>query len=160
MVRAEPSGGGLGYALMQAANAWRAELALALTPHALTPSQFFVLTSLLHAHTHGGEAPSQRELSERTGIDVNTLSQLVRALERRELIVRRRASGDARALELALTEAGLALARNAAAEGRALNRRFFAGIDPDALLGALTTLRQHSRRRRARSLQADPRPRG
>lgn len=49
------------------------------------------------------------ELSERTSIDMSTLSRLLVAMQRKNLIVRRRSGLDGRALSLTLTPRGLAL---------------------------------------------------
>jgi DNA-binding MarR family transcriptional regulator len=49
------------------------------------------------------------ELSERTSIDMSTLSRLLVAMQRKKLIVRRRSGLDGRALSLTLTPRGLAL---------------------------------------------------
>jgi DNA-binding MarR family transcriptional regulator len=49
------------------------------------------------------------ELSERTSIDLSTLSRLLVAMQRKQLIVRRRSGLDGRALSLTLTERGLEL---------------------------------------------------
>ena len=49
------------------------------------------------------------ELSERTSIDMSTLSRLLVAMQRKDLIVRRRSGLDGRALSLTLTRSGLAL---------------------------------------------------
>lgn len=50
------------------------------------------------------------ELSERTSIDMSTLSRLLVSMQRRNLIVRRRSGLDGRALSLTLTPRGLGLA--------------------------------------------------
>lgn len=146
----DPPDGGLGYALMRAANAWRAELATALSPMAVTPPQFFVLAALLHAHRHDRPAPTQKELSEQTGIDVNTTSQVIRGLERRGIVRRQPHPNDSRAVQAMLTEPGLELARLATREARALNRRYFQHTDPEPLLGTLHQLADESRLRRER----------
>jgi DNA-binding MarR family transcriptional regulator len=49
------------------------------------------------------------ELSERTSIDMSTLSRLLVTMQRKNLIVRRRSGLDGRALSLTLTPRGLAL---------------------------------------------------
>jgi MarR family transcriptional regulator, organic hydroperoxide resistance regulator len=49
------------------------------------------------------------ELSERTSIDISTLSRLLVTMQRKHLIVRRRSGLDRRALSLTLTERGLEL---------------------------------------------------
>jgi DNA-binding MarR family transcriptional regulator len=140
----DPPGGGLGYALMQAANAWRAELATALSPIEITPAQFFVISALLYTHSRERPPPTQAELANRTGSDVNTTSQVLRGLERRELVERVRHPGDSRALAITLTEQGLAVAREATTKARALNRVYFDGVDGRELLASLTGLTRAS----------------
>lgn len=54
------------------------------------------------------------ELSERTSIDLSTLSRLLVAMQRKKLIVRRRSGLDGRALSLTLTQKGLELAESIA----------------------------------------------
>jgi DNA-binding MarR family transcriptional regulator len=123
-------GGGLGFALAQAAQVWRARLNEALSDLDVTAPQFFVLAALLHLHGRGEEAPTQREIAERTGTDANTASQIIRGIERRGLVRRDPHARDSRALALSLTPEGLELARTCASRARALNDRFFADADP------------------------------
>ena len=52
------------------------------------------------------------ELSERTSIDLSTLSRLLVAMQRKKLIVRRRSGLDGRALSVTLTQRGLELAES------------------------------------------------
>ena len=54
------------------------------------------------------------ELSERTSIDLSTLSRLLVAMQRRKLIIRRRSGLDGRALSVTLTQRGLELAESIA----------------------------------------------
>jgi DNA-binding MarR family transcriptional regulator len=134
-----PTGGGLGFALAHAAQVWRACLNEALSDLAVTAPQFFVLAALLHIHGRGHEAPTQREIAERTGTDANTTSQIIRGIERRGLVRRDPHARDSRALALSLTPQGLELARTCASRARALNDRFFAAADP-ALYDTLMAL--------------------
>jgi DNA-binding MarR family transcriptional regulator len=131
------TGGGLGFALAHAAQVWRARLTEELADLGVTAPQFFVLAALLHLH--GREAPTQREIGERTGTDANTTSQILRGIERRGLIRRDPHTRDSRAFALTLTPEGLELARECARRGRALNELFFAGVDP-ALYDTLIAL--------------------
>lgn len=68
-----------------------------------------VLLELWH---HGDQRLG--ELSERTSIDLSTLSRLLVAMQRKRLIVRRRSGLDGRALSLTLTQRGLELAESIA----------------------------------------------
>ncbi|MDQ6776285.1 MAG: MarR family transcriptional regulator [Actinomycetota bacterium] len=136
----ELPGGGLGYALAAAAHAWRAELADTLADLGVTPSQFFVLASLLHRHSRGREAPTQRRLAEESGMDPNTASQVLRGLERRGIVSRQRRAQDSRSVAITLTIEGLDLARESTTRARALNQDFFSGFDVEALFATLTGL--------------------
>jgi DNA-binding MarR family transcriptional regulator len=136
------SGGGLGFALANAAQVWRARLTESLADLSVTAPQFFVLSALLYIESHGQEAPTQREIGERTGTDANTTSQIVRGIERRGLVRRDPHARDSRAFALRLTPQGLELARACTTRARALNDTFFAGVDP----GLYDTLRELARR--------------
>jgi MarR family transcriptional regulator, organic hydroperoxide resistance regulator len=138
------AGGGLGFALAQAAQVWRARLTEELADLGVTAPQFFVLAALLHIHGRGLEAPTQREIGERTGTDANTTSQILRGIERRGLIRRDPHTRDSRAFALTLTPDGLELARECARRARALNDLFFAGVDP-ALYDTLMALAKRTR---------------
>lgn len=135
---------------MQAANAWRAELAIALAPVSVTPPQFLVLAALLHTRSRQRPRPTQKQLADRTGIDVNTTSQVLRGLERRGLVRRTPHPADSRAIALSLTAGGLELARHCTREARALSRRYFASIDGEPLLATLKQLAADSRHRTAK----------
>jgi DNA-binding MarR family transcriptional regulator len=152
----ELPGGGLGYALATAAHAWRAELAEVLADVGVTPSQFFVLAALLHSHSRGREAPTQRRLAELSGMDPNTASQVLRGLERRRIVVRERREQDSRSVAVALSAQGLELARVCTTRARALNREFFAGHDAQELFGILSALAASAQRRRGDARSQEP----
>jgi MarR family transcriptional regulator, temperature-dependent positive regulator of motility len=67
----------------------------------LTPRQLAVLDAVANS-----EGPSQTELVTRTGIDRSTLSDVVRRLQKRHLLQRRRTKDDARTYAIALTDKG------------------------------------------------------
>jgi DNA-binding MarR family transcriptional regulator len=134
--------GGLGYLLVQAAQAWRNQVAAGLRDVGVTPPQFFVLVTLLRTARREGSGITQREVAVRTRIDANTTSQIVRGLQRRGLLTRSPHPDDSRAVTLALTPAGTELARDCAVRVRAINTGFFASVDQPVLGGALTTLLQ------------------
>lgn len=72
--------------------------------HDITLPMWRVMIELWHNGDH-----RLGELSERTSIDISTLSRLLVAMQRKHLIVRRRSGLDGRALSLTLTERGLEL---------------------------------------------------
>jgi DNA-binding MarR family transcriptional regulator len=75
-----------------------------IEPHDVTLPMWRVMIELWHNGDH-----RLGELSERTSIDLSTLSRLLVAMQRKHLIVRRRSGLDGRALSLTLTERGLEL---------------------------------------------------
>jgi DNA-binding MarR family transcriptional regulator len=75
-----------------------------IEPFDVTLPMWRVMVELWHNGEH-----RLGELSERTSIDMSTLSRLVVAMQRKNLIVRRRSGLDGRALSLTLTPRGLAL---------------------------------------------------
>ncbi|WP_163507459.1 MarR family winged helix-turn-helix transcriptional regulator [Fodinicola acaciae] len=124
-----------GFWLHHAALVWRAELDARLRPLGLTPTQFMLLASAgWLEHTSG--PPTQQAVAEQAGADRMMTSKIVRALEERDLLVRRQDSGDARAVRLSLTATGRALVRKATAIARDLDNEFF-GADPAKMRAAL-----------------------
>jgi DNA-binding MarR family transcriptional regulator len=85
----------------------------ALEPMGLTQAQYAVLAPL-YGMSRGGDRPSQRELADLTGLGVVYVSKLVRALERGGFVARAASAADSRAVELSLTEQGVATLREAA----------------------------------------------
>jgi MarR family transcriptional regulator, organic hydroperoxide resistance regulator len=132
--------GGLGYLLIQAAQAWRNLVAAGLRDTGVTPSQFFVLVTLLRRTRRDGTGMTQREAADRIRMDANTMSQIVRGLERRGLLTRSPHPDDTRAVILALTTPGRELTSDCAARVRAISADFFAGVDQSVLGDALTML--------------------
>lgn len=70
----------------------------------LTRQQFALLLALLQQ-----PGASVQELADRTGTDRNTLGGIVSRLEAKQLVDRKRSGRDARAYELRITPAGVAL---------------------------------------------------
>jgi DNA-binding MarR family transcriptional regulator len=144
----EPSTtGGFGYLLIHAAQTWRTEATTVLQPFELTVPQFLVVMALYRQARHDWPPLRQTELCARLGMDANTMSQVVRGLERRGILARSQDPADARARAVTLTADGLERSRTASAAVRAMNDRYF-GVIPAAqrtLLGdILETLSSHS----------------
>jgi DNA-binding MarR family transcriptional regulator len=130
---AASTGGGYGFTLLKAAQAWRTEAGSVLSEHGLTVPQFLVVMALYRQARHGWDALTQSEVAVRLGMDANTTSQIVRALERRGLLTRTPHPDDARARALALTPDGIDRGREASASARALNDLFFSAVAPEQL---------------------------
>jgi len=84
---------------------WRAAVDRAVEPLGLTHAQYSLLASL-YGRTLAGEAPSQRQLADHSGLDPIYVSKLIRALERSGLVARTTDPADSRAVRLSLTADG------------------------------------------------------
>ncbi|MFJ4333616.1 MULTISPECIES: MarR family winged helix-turn-helix transcriptional regulator [unclassified Streptomyces] len=101
-----------GYLVWRLANKWRVAVDRAVAPLGLTHAQY-VLVASLHGMQRGGERPSQRRLADHTGLEALYVSKLARALDSAGLIERTRDPRDPRAVQLALTEEGQTVTRQA-----------------------------------------------
>jgi DNA-binding MarR family transcriptional regulator len=89
----------------------------------LTPRQFAVLYTVAK-----NEGLSQTGLVERTGIDRSTLADIVRRMQRKGLLQRRRTKEDARAYAVKLTEEGRRVLRAADPAARRVDQRILEGL--------------------------------
>ena len=94
----------LGLALTAASRAMESRYRASLTRLQLTYSQFQVMSVLWEDGSHIVGA-----LADRLALDVSTISPLLKRLESRGLVVRRRDARDERRVVVSLTERGLAL---------------------------------------------------
>lgn len=117
-----------GLALWRVTNAWQAAQRAALRPFGLTHVQFVLLASLEWLH-HDGPV-SQRQLADHSHSDVMMTSQVVRALEHKELVIREAHPTDGRAFSIRATPAGSRLVNRAIAEVERVDRAFFDNL-PD-----------------------------
>jgi MarR family transcriptional regulator, temperature-dependent positive regulator of motility len=91
--------------------------------YGLTPRQLAVLVSI--AENEGG---NQRSVVDRTGIDRSTLAEVMRRLQRKGLLARRRTKDDARAYAVRLTGAGRALLQDAGEKALRTEERLVAAL--------------------------------
>ncbi|MEV4046204.1 MarR family winged helix-turn-helix transcriptional regulator [Streptomyces sp. NPDC049744] len=101
-----------GFLVWRLANKWRVAVDRAVAPLGLTHAQYSLVASL-YGMRRAGERPSQRQLADHTGMEALYVSKLARALESAGLIDRARDPRDPRAVQLALTEQGEAVTREA-----------------------------------------------
>jgi DNA-binding MarR family transcriptional regulator len=112
---------------------------LALRPFGVTNGQFSLLMAL-----NRPDGPRIGDLVPLLGMDRTTLTAALKPLERRGLVASRADAEDARVRRLALTDAGRAVLKAALPVWRATHDAVDAGLgglDPQALRGALRTLR-------------------
>lgn len=104
----------------------------------LTPRQYAVLLTVAD-----NEGLSQTELVARTGIDRSTLADIVRRMQKKGLLRRRRTKQDARAYAVRLTEEGWRALRQAQPAAAEADQRILAVLPPskrDEFLNTLTAL--------------------
>lgn len=100
------------FALSAAARAMVALYRPILEPMGLTHPQYLVMLGLWQ-DSRAGRTTTVTGLASRLHLDPGTLSPLLKRLELQGLVERRRAAGDARVVELHLTDAGAALREQA-----------------------------------------------
>ena len=91
---------------------WRSAVDRAVAPLGLTHAQYAMLSSL-RGLQHRGIEPSQRELSDHTGLDTIYVSKLARALQAKGLVERSTHPADTRAVQLRLTHSGTGIVDSA-----------------------------------------------
>ena len=101
-----------GFLIWRLSMGWRAAMDRVLEPLGLTQAQYAVLAPL-YGMSRSGARPSQRELADLTGLDPVYISKLVRALERAGFVERSASTADTRAVELTLTDHGIATVKEA-----------------------------------------------
>ncbi len=129
-----------GLLLWQVTNRWQAAQRAALKPFDLTHVQFVLLAALTWL---GADGPvTQRRLADFAGTDPMMTSQVVRGLERRQLLVRSAHDTDGRARSLTVTDGGAALANRAVVAVEACDEAFFGplGRARSSFTGALAAL--------------------
>ena len=128
-----------GFLLWRATLRWQRLMVETLKPFELTHVQFVLLASTWWLCDNGGP-PRQRDLAEHAGTDPMMTSQVVRALAEAGLVSRAPDPQDARAMLVATTRAGRALAPKAVAAVEAADREFFALVPSRAQPGLRTAL--------------------
>ena len=118
-----------GLALWQVTNRWQAAMRTALEPHGLTHVQYVLLASLVWLHQKDrDDMITQANLAEFAATDVMMTSQVVRALEKKDLLERLPHPHDGRARLLRPTPAGADAARAATADVEDADSSFFSAL--------------------------------
>lgn len=115
-----------GFLLWRISNTWQREQRAALQPLGLTHTQFVMLAVTTW---FGSQEPlTQARLSQLTGSDPMTTSQVVRALLANGLFVRDVHPTDTRAKIISVSEAGRDIAQKAIVVVEEVDRKFFAPL--------------------------------
>ncbi len=107
-----PEGPTPGFLVWRLSMKWRVAMDRALGPLGLTHAQYSLLGSLVGMQ-RAGLRPSQRALADHTGLEALYVSKLARSLESAGLVERSTDPADTRAVQLSLTDEGLAVAARA-----------------------------------------------
>jgi MarR family transcriptional regulator, organic hydroperoxide resistance regulator len=119
-----------GFLLWKISNAWQRRQRKALEPYGLTHSQFVVLATA--TWFGASETLTQSRISQLSGIDPMTTSQVLRTLESASLIQRVDHPKDPRAKSIMVTRAGRDLARKAIVVVEETDATFFEPLASDA----------------------------
>lgn len=112
-----------GYLLWRVSNSWQREQRNALQHLGLTHTQFVVLA--VASWFEEKEALTQIRLSQLTGSDTMTISQVVRVLEKADYLERIPYQKDTRSKVIRVTKAGRELAEQAVQVVEATDKKFF-----------------------------------
>lgn len=118
----------LGFLLWQATHGWQRHLEQALAPTGLTHLQFVMLRGTRHL-SEDGVSVSQADLARWAHVHPMQVCQVLKTLLAKGLVTRRRRADDARAHQIALSEAGERLAEAAMPLVEQAHAEFFAGLD-------------------------------
>jgi DNA-binding MarR family transcriptional regulator len=128
-----------GLLLWQVTNRWQSAQRAVLRPLGLTHVQFVLLASLVWLRSDG--PVTQRQLADHAATDPMMTSQVLRALERRNLLRRTAHPDDKRARALTATAQGRRLANEAVVIVEACDKAFFQALpDPAGFVSALRAL--------------------
>jgi DNA-binding MarR family transcriptional regulator len=112
-----------GFLLWHVSTAWRASIESILKAMKLTHPQFVILATLGWL-TRKGDRVTQAAIGKMAGLDPNTVSQVIRGLEHKELIMREKSS-DGRAKNPILTVKGSDILKRALPAVETKDAEFF-----------------------------------
>ncbi|MCL4349982.1 MAG: MarR family transcriptional regulator [Candidatus Thermoplasmatota archaeon] len=113
-----------GFLLWQVTNVWQRRMKKALRETGLTHVQFVLLVSTVWLNNHGENA-TQVAIGKFSHVNVMMTSQVLRSLEKKNLVSRLKNSGDTRALLITPTEKGSIIADKAIAIVEDADSAFF-----------------------------------
>lgn len=131
-----------GFLLWRVQNQWRTAMNEALGPIGLTHVQFALLGSLMWLTEEQGIEATQNDIGEHSGADPTMTSQVLRSLERRRFVSRKKSKTDGRARIVVLLAPGRAIALKALEAVRKVDSEFFDARleDPAKFRGELLRL--------------------
>lgn len=129
-----------GFLLWHVSVSWRSRIENVLKPLGLTHPQFVIMAALGWL-TQNGARVNQAAVSKLSGLDPNTVSQIIKGLEKKELISRE-PSFDARSKNPILTRKGEGVLKKALPAVEEADRRFFKRLNGVELRGMIGHFRK------------------
>jgi len=129
-----------GFLLWHISTTWRSNLEMTLKPIGLTHPQFVILATLGWL-TRKGDLVTQAALGKMAGLDPNTVSQIIKGLEKKELISREKSS-DRRAKHPILTIKGSSTLKKALPAVEAKDEEFFQKLTLEEMESLITTFQK------------------
>ncbi len=126
----ENADGAIGLQFVKVYNIWHNQIKSELNQIDLTHPQFIVLTSLGYLQQNETEV-TQVMVSKISEMDVMTVSQVLRTLEKKSLIRRTPHSRDTRAKSLTLTETGVVVMNQALPIVEGIDQKIFGVLGKD-----------------------------
>lgn len=114
-----------GFLLWQLTNEWQRKQRQALAKLGLTHAQFVVLACLLWLSTHTTDPITQNQIATFANIDKMMVSDLIKILIRKKLLIRSSHNTDNRAYDLSLTPSGRKLILKAVPVVEKIDAEFF-----------------------------------
>lgn len=126
----------VGFLLWQALHLWQRRATAGLADLDLTHMQFTILAGVGWLG-RDGTAPNQTAVAAHCRLDLMTVSQILRTLEKKGFLVRAPDETDGRAKALRLTDNGAAALASALPRIDAMDTEFFAACDVEVLMAEL-----------------------
>jgi DNA-binding MarR family transcriptional regulator len=127
-----------GYYMMQAVEKWDRELDDIFDGLGTTRTQMVLLTALVKLSKDGNPV-TQKQVADSVGRDQNTVSAVMRTLEKKGHITRSSTEDDLRAKFIVITDKGLSLVEQATRKILVMNQRLFPDADDNKELIRLSS---------------------
>jgi DNA-binding MarR family transcriptional regulator len=127
-----------GYYMMQAVQKWDREIDSILDGLGTTRTQLVLLTALVKL-LKDGEPVTQKQVADFVRRDQNTVSAVMRTLEKKGQITRSSTEDDMRAKYIVLTDKGLSLVEQATEKILLMNQRLFPDVNDNKELIKLSS---------------------
>lgn len=123
-----------GLLLWRATLSWQRQMTSTLKPLGLTHVQFVLLASTWWLNHVAGESPTQRRIADHANTDPMMTSQVLRTLTTKGFLTRTPDPTDSRAIRVAVTPSGAALAKRAVNLVEETDKAFFKSVPDDKTL--------------------------